>query len=99
MKLRALSATGIKDFLQCQLKIVFRYDREIKSTKNDHMKIGIAVHNALEQFVRRMIHLTLSGLSVLSNISVAILNPSPMDVLPPSSKLLIASGNIVSKSL
>ena len=55
MKLKALSATGIKDFLQCQLKIVFRYDREIKSMKNDHMKIGIAVHNALEQFTRRMV--------------------------------------------
>jgi len=56
MKLRALSATGIKDFLQCQLKIVFRYDREIPSMKNDHMKIGIAVHTTLEQFVRRMLH-------------------------------------------
>lgn len=56
MKLRALSATGIKDFLQCQLKIVFRYDREIPSMKNDHMKIGIGVHTALEQFVRRMVH-------------------------------------------
>ncbi len=54
MKLRGLSATGIKDFLQCQLKVVFRYDREIPSMKNDHMKIGIAVHNALEQFVKRM---------------------------------------------
>jgi len=56
MKLRALSATGIKDFLQCQLKVVFRYDREITSMKNDHMKIGIAVHTALEQFVRRMLN-------------------------------------------
>jgi putative RecB family exonuclease len=54
MKLRGLSATGIKDFLQCQLKVVFRYDREIPSMKNDHMKIGIAVHTALEQFVQRM---------------------------------------------
>lgn len=56
MEIRALSATGIKDFLQCQLKIVFRYDREIPSMKNDHMKIGIAVHNALEQFVKRMMN-------------------------------------------
>jgi putative RecB family exonuclease len=54
MKIRGLSATGIKDFLQCQLKVVFRYDHDIPSMKNDHMKIGIAVHNALEQFVKRM---------------------------------------------
>ncbi len=54
MKLRGLSATGIKDFLQCQLKVVFRYDHDIPSMKNDHMKIGIGVHNALEQFVKRM---------------------------------------------
>lgn len=54
MRLRALSATGVKDFLQCHLKVIFRYDREIKSMKNDHMKVGIAVHNALEQFTRRM---------------------------------------------
>lgn len=56
MKLRGLSATGIKDYLQCKLKVVFRYDREIKSMKNDHMKVGIAVHNALEQFTRRMLN-------------------------------------------
>ena len=55
MKLKGLSATGIKDFLQCQLKVVFRYDHDIPSMKNDHMKIGIAVHTALEQFVRRML--------------------------------------------
>lgn len=55
MKLRALSATGIKDFLQCKLKVVFRYDRDISSMKNDHAKVGIAVHTALEQFTRRML--------------------------------------------
>lgn len=55
MEIRGLSATGIKDFLQCALKIVFRYDREILSIKNDHAKIGIAVHTALEQFTRRML--------------------------------------------
>ncbi len=55
MKIRGLSATGIRDFLQCKLKVVFRYDREISSTKNDHAKIGIAVHTALEQFTRRML--------------------------------------------
>lgn len=54
MKLRGLSATGIKDFLQCQLKTVFRYDREIQRVMNDHARIGIAVHEALEQFTRRM---------------------------------------------
>lgn len=54
MHLKALSATGIRDFLQCQLKVVFRYDREIPMVKNDHAKIGIAVHEALEQFTRRM---------------------------------------------
>ncbi|MEE8300644.1 MAG: PD-(D/E)XK nuclease family protein [Desulfatiglandales bacterium] len=53
--MKSLSATGIRDFLQCVLKIVFRYDREIVSMKNDHMKIGIAVHDALEQFTRRML--------------------------------------------
>lgn len=55
MEIKALSATAIKDFLQCQLKIVFRYDREIPSIKNDHARIGIAVHNALEQLTRRML--------------------------------------------
>jgi RecB family exonuclease len=55
MQIKGLSATGIKDFLQCSLKVVFRYDREITSLKNDHAKIGIAVHTALEQFTRRML--------------------------------------------
>lgn len=55
MEIKSLSATGIRDFLQCVLKVVFRYDREIKSMKNDHAKIGIAVHEALEQFTRRML--------------------------------------------
>ena len=55
MEMKSLSATGIRDFLQCVLKVVFRYDREITSMKNDHMKIGIAVHEALEQFTRRML--------------------------------------------
>lgn len=54
MELKGLSATGIRDFLQCTLKVVFRYDSELKSIKNDHAKIGIAVHEALEQFTRRM---------------------------------------------
>lgn len=55
MKLRGLSATGIKDFLQCKLKVIFRYDHDIKSMKNDHARVGIAVHTALEQFTRRML--------------------------------------------
>lgn len=55
MYIKALSATAIKDFLQCKLKIVFRYDREIPSIKNDHAKIGTAVHTALEQFTLRML--------------------------------------------
>ncbi|KKN15287.1 hypothetical protein LCGC14_0987460 [marine sediment metagenome] len=55
MKLRGLSATGIKDFLQCQLKVTFRYNRDIPSIKNDHAKIGIAVHEALEQYTLRML--------------------------------------------
>ncbi len=55
MKLRGLSATGIKDFLQCQLKVTFRYNKEIPSIKNDHAKIGIAVHEALEQYTLRML--------------------------------------------
>ncbi|MBD3262130.1 MAG: hypothetical protein GF334_10780 [Candidatus Altiarchaeales archaeon] len=55
MEIRGLSATGIRDFLQCKLKVVFRYDREIPSIKNDHARIGIAVHEALEQFTRRML--------------------------------------------
>lgn len=55
MYVKALSATAIKDFLQCKLKIVFRYDREIPSIKNDHAKIGTAVHTALEQFTLRML--------------------------------------------
>jgi len=55
MEIKRLSATAIRDFLQCALKLVFRYDREISSVKNDHMKIGIAVHEALEQFTRRML--------------------------------------------
>lgn len=54
MKIKALSATGIRDFLQCHLKVVFRYDREIDRIMNDHARIGIAVHEALEQFTRRM---------------------------------------------
>lgn len=55
MQIKGLSATGIRDFLQCKLKVVFRYDRDIPSVKNDHAKIGIAVHEALEQFTRRML--------------------------------------------
>jgi len=54
MDIRGLSATGIKDFLQCKLKTVFRYDREIPRVMNDHARVGIAVHEALEQFTRRM---------------------------------------------
>ncbi len=54
MELKGLSATGIKDFLQCQLKVLLRYDRTIQSMKNDNMKIGTAVHEALEQFTLRM---------------------------------------------
>lgn len=54
MKIKGLSATGIKDYLQCTLKVVFRYDREIKSMKNEHAKLGSAVHESLEQFTRRM---------------------------------------------
>lgn len=56
MEVRHLSATAIRDFLQCQLKLVFRFDREIPSIKNDYAKLGIAVHEALEQFTRRMLH-------------------------------------------
>jgi len=55
MKIKALSATAIRDFLQCPLKIVYRYDREIPAVKNDHARVGIAVHTALEQFTRRML--------------------------------------------
>lgn len=55
MQLRSLSATGIRDFLQCNLKIVFRYNRDIVRMTNDHAKVGIAVHEALEQFTRRML--------------------------------------------
>jgi len=55
MEIKRLSATAIRDFLQCELKLVFRYDRKIPSIKNDHAKIGIAVHEALEQFARRML--------------------------------------------
>lgn len=55
MEIRGLSAAGIRDYLQCVLKVVFRYNREIPSIKNDHAKIGIAVHEALEQFTRRML--------------------------------------------
>jgi RecB family exonuclease len=55
MEIKGLSATGIKDFLQCQLKAVFRYDRDVLSMKNDYAKLGIAVHTALEQFTRRML--------------------------------------------
>jgi hypothetical protein len=55
MQIKGLSATGIKDFLQCQLKTVFRYDRDIKRVMNDHARIGISVHEALEQFTRRMV--------------------------------------------
>ena len=54
MELRGLSATGVKDFLQCKLKTVFRYDREIPRVMNDHARVGIGVHEALEQFTRRM---------------------------------------------
>ncbi len=55
MNIRGLSATGIKDFLQCKLKVSFRYDRETTRILNDHAKIGIAVHEALEQFTKRML--------------------------------------------
>jgi putative RecB family exonuclease len=55
MEIRRLSATAIKDFLQCNLKFVFRYDPDIPSDKNDFAKVGIAVHEALEQFTRRML--------------------------------------------
>lgn len=56
MQVRGLSATAIRDYLQCKLKLVFRYDPDVPSIKNDHARIGIAVHEALEQFVRRMIN-------------------------------------------
>jgi RecB family exonuclease len=56
MEIKGLSATGIKDFLQCPLKVVFRYDRDVLSLKNDFAKLGIAVHTALEQFTRRMLN-------------------------------------------
>jgi len=56
MEVTRLSATAIRDFLQCALKLVFRYDREIPSIKNDHARLGIAVHQALEQLTRRMLH-------------------------------------------
>lgn len=55
MQLRSLSATGVRDYLQCALKIVFRYNRDIVRMSNDHAKVGIAVHEALEQFTRRML--------------------------------------------
>jgi RecB family exonuclease len=55
MKIKGLSATGIKDFLQCHLKVSFRYNREIISIKNDHAKVGISVHEALEQYTLRML--------------------------------------------
>jgi len=55
MKIKGLSATGIRDFLQCKLKVVLRYNREVSSIKNDFAKLGIAVHTALEQYTRRMV--------------------------------------------
>jgi len=55
MQLKALSATGVKDYLQCALKIVFRYNRDIVRMSNDHAKVGTAVHEALEQFTKRML--------------------------------------------
>lgn len=54
MEIKALSATSIKDFLLCQLKLVFRLDKQIPSVKNDHARLGIAVHEALDQFTKRM---------------------------------------------
>ena len=54
MQIKGLSATGIKDYLQCKLKAFFRYDRDISSIKNDNMKVGTAVHEALEKFTIRM---------------------------------------------
>jgi putative RecB family exonuclease len=54
MEVRALSATAIRDWLLCNLKLKFRYDRDIPSVKTDHARVGIAVHNALEQFSKRM---------------------------------------------
>lgn len=54
MEIRGLSATGVKDFLQCKLKTVFRYDRDIPRVMNDHARVGIGVHEALEKFTRRM---------------------------------------------
>jgi RecB family exonuclease len=55
VEIKGLSATGIKDFLQCKLKVAFRYDRDFPSVKNDHAKIGIAVHDAIEQYTLRML--------------------------------------------
>lgn len=55
MKVRGLSATAIRDFLQCKLKLLFRYNPDIESVKTDHARLGIAVHAAIEQFSRRMI--------------------------------------------
>lgn len=54
MEVRSLSATAIRDFLQCQLKLVFRYDREKIGFKNDYARLGIAVHEALDQLTKRM---------------------------------------------
>lgn len=55
MEVRGLSATAIKDFLVCVLKIVFRYDRDIPGIKTEHAILGTAVHAALEQFTKRML--------------------------------------------
>ena len=54
MKVRGLSATSIRDFLQCNLKLSLRYNPDIEPVKTDHARIGIAVHAAIEQFSRRM---------------------------------------------
>jgi len=50
-----LSASAIKDFLLCHLKFLYRSDRSARSVKGDHAKLGSAVHEAIEQFTRRMI--------------------------------------------
>lgn len=54
MEIKYLSASAIKDFLQCTLKFIYRSDRTLDDLKGDHAKLGIAVHTAIEQFTMRM---------------------------------------------
>jgi putative RecB family exonuclease len=49
VEVKKLSATRGDTFLQCRLKYRFVYHSDIRTTKSDPLKLGIAVHETIEE--------------------------------------------------